>query len=336
MEVLLWAVDDRASVWESRWNLGAFTRPDSALKLGARLTKSNDPRSASLGCLVHRAKDPRLRASHPSIRCLPTASEREPVVLKTVNVDASASAADIAAAVREVWPEAKVVHVKGPRPSGDIRDFYWQFFEAIGEPLPIAEDVKAGSREAQRTGGYWFEVRYDPAEQDAYRHSANAQPLHTDMSYIPIPNSVGFLACVAMPERGGATTFVDAEDVVEVLLEENPDLLKALSESELPHSRSGDRRVEKVVRLDRDKPLLNWNYYCVDPDVDDRGQNLRDQFFHFLQTSVGIAARMRRVKLSPGDAVLWKDEQVLHGRDSFDAESPAERFLWKSGLLVHS
>ena len=232
------------------------------------------------------------------------------------------------------WQDSKVVHIRGPKPDGDFREFYWSFFGKVGSPLPIAEDATIRDRNSQRTGGYWFEVRYEPSSRDAYRHSAEAQPLHTDMSYIPIPNSVGFLGCVAMPEQGGATTFVDSVDVVEALRAEAPELLARLEAMEMPHARSGDRRVEKVVRWVDGQPLMNWNYYCVDPELGAEAQATREDFHLFLRNSPAIAAATVRVKLAPGDAVLWKDEHVLHGRDSFDADKPSERFLWKSGLLV--
>jgi hypothetical protein len=48
-----------------------------------------------------------------------------------------------------------------------------------------------------------------------------------------------------MPANGGATIFIDAEDLVEVLREEAPDLLGRFGGNELPHARSGDRRVER-------------------------------------------------------------------------------------------
>jgi alpha-ketoglutarate-dependent taurine dioxygenase len=214
---------------------------------------------------------------------------------------------------------------------------------AAGQPLPLAEDATVDDRDAQRTGSYWAEVRYDPAIPNAYRHSANPQPLHTDGSYIsnigieassPTAVGTGILACVAMPENGGATTFIDANDLVEVLREEDPALLDRLESTELPHARSGDRRVERVIRYQGDLPLVNWNYYCVDPEADKGAQQLRQDFFAFLQNSPGVSSRLRRVKLAPGEAVLWKDDYVLHGRDGFDPEKISARFLWKSGLLI--
>jgi alpha-ketoglutarate-dependent taurine dioxygenase len=265
-------------------------------------------------------------------------------VLTTLEVAPDEAPRKIAEQVRSVWLSSKVIHVRGPRPDGDLRDYYWGLLSELGDPLPLAEDVNLGDRESQRTGSYWAEVRYDPSIPNAYRHSANAQPLHTDGSYISLsgleqevsPTAVGtgFLACVAMPDNGGSTTFIDAIDLVAALRAENPDLLQRLEATEVPHARSGDRRVEKVIRYKDGLPHVNWNYYCVDPDADAEVQQLREEFFNFLQSSPGVAAHVKRVKLSPGEIVMWKDEQILHGRDAFDPDKPSDRFLWKTGLLI--
>jgi alpha-ketoglutarate-dependent taurine dioxygenase len=265
-------------------------------------------------------------------------------VLTTLEFAPDEAPSKIAEEVRAVFRSSKVIHIRGPKPEGDLRDYYWSFFEKVGEPLPLAEDVSLGDRDQQRTGSYWAEVRYDPTIPNAYRHSANAQPLHTDGSYIsssglehevsPTAVGTGFLGCVAMSDNGGATTFIDAVDLVEVLRAENSELLERLQGMEVPHARSGDRKVAKVIRYEGDVPLVNWNYYCVDPEAGEAAQRLREDFFAFLQTSPGVAANLKRVKLSPGDAVLWKDDFVLHGRDAFDPEKPSDRFLWKTGLLI--
>ena len=255
-------------------------------------------------------------------------------MLTTLQFSKDAAPDLIADEFLRVWPTSKVVHIRGVAPATDLRDFYARLFDKIGSPLPYAEDATLGDRESQRTGGTWMEVRYDPAIPDAYRHSSNPQPLHTDLSYIPVRGATGFLGCVAMPAEGGATTFIDANDLVAALRDEAPDLLAALESTEMPHARSGDRRVEKVIRYEDGQPLLNWNYYCVSPEVGDGEQRTRQAFFEFLSASPAVAARLQRVKLSPGEAVLWKDEAVLHGRDGFDADKPSERFLWKSGLKI--
>jgi len=255
-------------------------------------------------------------------------------MLTTVNLGADASADDCAQAVLGAWPSSRVVHLAGLRPTEDLREFYGRMFDLVGRAEPLAEDVSAGDRDHQRTGEIWMQVRYDPSIPDAYRHSANAQPLHTDGSYIPGFPNAGFLACKAMPAAGGATTFIDGRHVVEALETEAPALRARLEAMSIPHARSGDRRVEAFLRFDGDEPLLNWNYYCVDPNAGSEVQQLREELFTFLNNSPMIKERTQRVKLAPGEAVLWKDDRILHGRDSFDPEEPSDRFLWKAQVQV--
>lgn len=265
-------------------------------------------------------------------------------MLTTLDFAADALPQVVANRILEAHRLAKVIHIRGLQLKGDLRDFYWQVFEQVGKPMALAEDATLGGRDEQRTGSYWMEVRYDPTVPDAYRHSSNAQPLHTDGSYTS-PDSVGversenavgygFLGCVAMPVDGGATTFIDANDVVTVLREEDPDLLARLSEVEMPHARSGDRKVAKAIDLSGEQPLVNWNYYCVDPDADSEVHDLRERYHSFLENSSGIASHIKTVKMQPGDAVIWKDDYVLHGRESFDAERTSARFLWKTSFLI--
>lgn len=240
----------------------------------------------------------------------------------------------VADKLRKSWAGSKVFHIRGVKPKGDLRAYYERFFDSVGHALRLAEDATIADRQGQRTGETWFEVRYDPDIPNAYRHSSQAQPLHTDGSYIPSFPNAGILVCQAMPAEGGATTFVDAIDVVEALRSEAPELLERLEALDMPHTRSGDRRVEPVIRYGASEPLVNWNYYCVDESAGETVRELREEFFAFLKASPAIAAKVRRVKLSPGEAVIWKDDRVLHGRDSFDPEKRSARFLWKAALQV--
>lgn len=257
-------------------------------------------------------------------------------MLATIDLPRNATAQDCAEAVLGAWPDHRVFHLRGLEPQEDLRDFYGRFFEAVGHPEPLAEDATLGDRENQRTGGVWMEVRYDPTIPDAYRHSANAQPLHTDGSYIPTFPNAGFLACKSMSGVGGATVFVDGPDVVAALRERAPELLRRLEATPVPHARSGDRRVAPVIRYEDGEPVVNWNYYCVDHKADAEVMALREELFCFLANDPLIQAKMQRVKLSPGEAVLWKDDRVLHGRDSFDPKEPSERFLWKAQVEVEA
>lgn len=226
----------------------------------------------------------------------------------------------------------KVFVLRGGEVSGPVRDFYESRFAMFGAPVALAEDARSGDRDHQRTNEVWMEVRFDPTIPDAYRHSSDAQPLHTDGSYIPsFPNST-LMVCVANAGRGGETIFIDGEDVVACLQREQPALLERLTASRLRHARSGDERKEAVIDVAGDRPLLNWNYFCVRED--EEGRALADEFHHYLRSSPQIRKHILPVKLGPGDAVMWKDRAVLHGRNAFEATTESERFLWKCAFQV--
>lgn len=239
-------------------------------------------------------------------------------------------------ALLDAWNEDdnRVFVIRGNSPPAAVRDFYTEWFPYIGTPVALAEDVTVGDRDHQRTGEIWMEVRYDPSFPDAYRHSANAQPLHTDGSYIPDFPAATLMACVANAGEGGETTFISSEDVVASLSAERPELLEYLSTHKIRHARSGDERLEKIIDRSGDIPLVNWNYYCLDKTNNEEERSATEAFFNFLQTSDEIARRTVQVKLSPGDAVTWKDREVLHGRNSFVATNESERFIWKCAIDV--
>lgn len=230
--------------------------------------------------------------------------------------------------------EQKVFALRARFGISDVRAYYEQLFPHLGTPAALAEDVRIGDRGQQRTGEIWFEVRYDPRFPDAYRHSANAQPLHTDGSYIPTFPNATILCCVANADEGGETTFIDSEDVVTALKEENPRLFEQLSTVVMPHARSGDRRELPVLYRKDDRWFVNWNYYCVAADVEPALRAIADEFHAFLQSSPMIRSRTVEVKLAPGDAVTWKDDEVLHGRNGFSATAESERFIWKCAINI--
>ena len=62
--------------------------------------------------------------------------------------------------------------------------------------------------------------------------------------------------------------------------------------------------------------------------------NRRQQVFDYLRDSVAVRSALVPIRLMPGDAVVWKDDRMLHGRNAFVADRPGERFLWKCAVDV--
>jgi alpha-ketoglutarate-dependent taurine dioxygenase len=235
----------------------------------------------------------------------------------------------------KAWQDYKVVHIRIPNLAPDnVLEYYNRLLPQIGTPYALAEDVKAGDRNQQRTGKIWTEIRYDSSFPNAYRHSANAQPLHTDGSYVSGFPNASLMCCIANTSEGGETVFLNSDILVEILQAENPVLLSDLQKMTVPHARSGDNRNLPVLRQERGVWRVNWNYYCVDPHADAGVLKMRETFQQFLLNSPGIHAALIPIKLQPGDAVIWKDDELLHGRNAFTAHTVSERFLWKCSLDV--
>jgi len=238
--------------------------------------------------------------------------------------------------ILKVWSDDKIkVVVASPdKTIKDVKIFYESIFPFLGRPAHLAEDAMIKDRSNQRTGEIWMEIRFDPKIKNAYRHSKNAQPLHTDGSYIPdFPNS-SLLCCVTNSVSGGETVFIDADLIVSILKKEDLKTFEYLASNEIIHSRSGDFCKEKVLRKNNGKWLINWNYYCIDNNETKETKKIVQKFFDFLKNNHVINENLLNIKLNPGEAVMWKDNEVLHGRNSFKASSVGDRFIWKCAFDI--
>jgi len=196
----------------------------------------------------------------------------------------------------------------------------------------VGEDF---TNQGAQTGEKWIEIRYDADIPDlaAYRHSKNAQPLHTDESYIANPADFMLFYCINKAEKGGETTFIDSTELVKFMEENVPDLLKKLTTTKVRYKKAGEQRTEYIIGYDDKGEIhFNFNFYCIDPDESDSNKQLNKDFFDFLQNYVVNSHMITGVSLNPGEGVLWWDELVLHGRTSYKASKTNDRFIWKTGM----
>ena len=66
----------------------------------------------------------------------------------------------------------KIIHLSGNLQKNNIKSFYENLGNKIGEFKMYAEDVKLGDRNNQKSGKIWMDVRYDSNITEAYRHSS--------------------------------------------------------------------------------------------------------------------------------------------------------------------
>ena len=235
----------------------------------------------------------------------------------------------------EFWSDRskKVFVIRADSIPINVKDYYFSNFKWIGKPFPLGEDATE-EREKKSDGSIWFEVRNDSSIPNAYRHSCEAQPLHTDGSYIPNYPSSTIMACVNNYAKGGETIFINSIDLFEILELDDPLLLKHLMNESFVHERSGLNKKDKILKEHGNDFILNWNYFCLSTKISKRQKAISDQFFKFLETNEKIKGVKKSVKLSPGDSVFWRDDSCLHGRNSFVAKKKSDRFLWKCAIDI--
>lgn len=234
--------------------------------------------------------------------------------------------------LKQILKDHKVVKIVPEWHISDLGEFYDGVIDNAGEVITIGEDFTQGG---VQTGERWMEIRYDHDIPDlqAYRHSKNAQPLHTDESYISDPADIMVFYCVNKAHKGGCTTFVDGPELVKYMRTNHPELLNKLTTTKVSYKKGGEERTEFIIDLTNpDLPKFNYNYYCVSPDETEENKKLNKDFFEVLQSEVANSYMVTKVGLNPGEGVAWWDEFVLHGRESFSAEKTNDRFIWKAGL----
>lgn len=256
-------------------------------------------------------------------------------MIKQINISSDFNE-EIASTILEAWghEDIKVIHLINEEKPDDIRDFYEKKGCLIGEYKLLAEDVSLGDRSNQKANKIWMDVRYDSNIKDAYRHSSNPQPLHTDGSYNPdFPNAT-LMCCISNSASGGETIFLNLKKLVSILEEEDPELLNFLFTEEIIHQRTGYSQKKPILYNQNEKLKINFNYYCISKDNLPRSLEFIEKFFYFLNNSEKLKKYIDPVKLNVGDAVFWKDSETLHGRNGFAPKKNSERFLWKAAINI--
>lgn len=227
----------------------------------------------------------------------------------------------------------EVVRITPMSVPSDLREYYNALVEEIGTPVPIAEDYALGGAP---TGDRWSEIRYrsDVPDLEAFRHSKNAQPLHTDESYVSTAAGVMLFYCEAAAPRGGETTFVSGRALVDYMTAEAPELLERIKSVNVRYQKADDFKDRPILEIADDGTVdLNFNYFCLGPDPDPVAEKLNQDFYDFVETQLP-SELIVPVGLQPGEGVTWRDDLVLHGRTSFDAVETGDRTIWKTGLII--
>ncbi len=227
---------------------------------------------------------------------------------------------------KSVFENNKVVHVQHKFSNESKPDFYRELAQTAGIPLIYEEDPVTGQIHVNK----WTEIKYVREKSgDTYKHSNKSQPLHTDYGYFAFEIYSAFFYCSAQAQFGGATTFIDADKIVDILQWEDKSLLIELQERKIKFGRQGNliaHNEDYILKKDNIGWKINWNYYRALNDAENK--DLVEKFHSFLNNSVEKSGELLELKLNVDEAVFFHDRRVLHGRNSF----VGERQLNKGGI----
>lgn len=234
---------------------------------------------------------------------------------------------------KELLEQYKVLVLRGYDKEEDPQEFFDKFSEKIGFIYGMDEDLMTGAA----TGKRWIDITYDPAIKDKYRAAPVAQPLHTDYSYIDVQRNLQFFYCASQAKKGGATTFIDADELVELLeMAGETDLLERLKSIDVTFEKGGRTRTQPILTMQDDGWHFNWNYYCLDKGASDEQRKVVEDFHEFLQVRVVPSGLVFECLLTKHDVVFFHDEYILHGRNAYFATEKGQRSLIKGTIVLDS
>lgn len=236
------------------------------------------------------------------------------MLYKTV---ASSSPIETGSFIKEIFNDDKIkaIYVCDQFGYTDL-DFWEKCASSIGTLAVMEEDI-----DGNKTNRLFTDIKYPWHEiSHSFSHSNTRQPLHTDGSYESNAPEITFFSCKESPKYGGETIFVDGAFIQEILSIYFPVLFNRLKNEIVVHKKGSDFKQKPIIKDNK----FTWNYYRCEEC------SLREDFNEFLEKYIIGSNLFEKIKLSPGDALFFKDEDILHGRTSF----LGNRWLVKGGIYV--
>ncbi|QFS81378.1 TauD/TfdA family dioxygenase [Roseivivax sp. THAF197b] len=208
----------------------------------------------------------------------------------------------------------------------------------------LADSVDAGLAIARRAGflretnfGVTFEVVSKPNPNNL-AYTADALPLHTDLTNQDLPPGYQFLHCLANEAEGGGSVFCDGIAVANALYAEDPAAFETLARVSVPfrfHDGETDIRSRKcVISLAEDGTASEICFNAHLADLLDLPPEEMPDYYRAYRRFMQLCrdpARAVTLKLQAGEMVVFDNRRILHGREAFD---PATGFRHLHGCYV--
>ncbi len=180
----------------------------------------------------------------------------------------------------------------------------------------------------RREGSYGlYDMDTKSAEEVGYHGDTGAaQEPHTDESYRTATAAITIFHMIKADEDGGVTKLVDGFRIGEHLARQHPEAYAALTTIPQRFVRvQGDRHVSAldapVLSVDRSGVLSGVRYLERSAGPMNLPEDQIDACYDALrlfQTYLFDARNQLRFTVSPGEALVFNNQRILHGRTGFD------------------
>ena len=188
--------------------------------------------------------------------------------------------------------------------------------------------------------GRFFDIISEPDVWTMSQSTAAMDP-HTDDPYRYTPSGISVLHCFeASPTGGGRSTLVDGFAVAEDIRTSAPEAFELLTTVAVPWVRHRTASVEQgeavhlvahapIIALDRDGAVAGIRFHERSMGTLDIDASVMDGYYRAL---IEFTTRIRSREfqwehgLAPGEALVFDNQRVLHGRTAFDGD-PGRRHL---------
>ncbi len=225
----------------------------------------------------------------------------------------------------------------------DLLESVARWGAAIVEDVPVDE---AGTealaaligRVRETDFGRLFDIIVEP---DVWTLSQSGLALapHTDDPYRYNPSGTSLLHCVESALSGGESVLVDGFGIAADLYDDEPDVFDLLTDVSVPFVRHRTEAVDQgedvhllahgpIISLDRDHEVSGIRFHerslaplDVDPSV------VGDYYRALIRFSAEVNNPGRAVQfaLQPGQAIVYDNQRVLHGRTAFGDDAGGQR-----------
>jgi alpha-ketoglutarate-dependent taurine dioxygenase len=211
----------------------------------------------------------------------------------------------------------------------EIIDYYTNLNKTLGKIQEADQNKYENIRD-----NVWVDIKYNIQEPSIKPWNSNYSiKLHTDNTISPNYANLTQLVCLTPSPYSGHTCLIRNIDVIEIMkfldVYENNNLFNKILDFEVNYKINSPAK--KILTFKNNEPIFCFNYTQAMKSENNNEQiKIITEFDNFLHEKIMMSSLMDEIKLNRGDALIFNDEKVIHGRRSIIGN----RHYIKCGILT--